>query len=412
MPRPKKGPRLWFRKERIDPETGNRIALGQWLILDGSKQIGTGFPKEANRDAEERLAEYVLESFRPERVERDIEQISVSDVLTTFYQDCRDDQVNKRTFDGRIERLNEWWGAKMLSEVNGATCRAYAKHRGSPGGARRDLEDLRAAINYHAKEGLHRGIVRVTLPPKGAPRERWLTRQEAAKLIWAAWRYREAQRRHRGADAGKVLPTSRRPLQHVARFILMALYTGTRAGAVASASPYKAEGRSWVDLDAGLFYRLAEGKKATNKRQPTAPIPQHLLAHMRRWKERNIAASHFVEHNGKPVKEVSKGFAHAVELAGLEGKVTPHTLRHTAATWLMINGVEIWEAAGFLGMSEKVLRDTYGHHHPAYMQGAAAGFRPKRNTSKEIPTKRLDENGTKTNETAQVAANSPIKSVG
>ena len=61
---------------------------------------------------------------------------------------------------------------------------------------------------------------------------------------------------------------------------------------------------------------------------------------------------------------VTKGFARAVELAELDGKVTPHTLRHTAATRLMLNGVEIWEAAGFFGMSEQVLRETYGHHHP------------------------------------------------
>jgi len=31
----------------------------------------------------------------------------------------------------------------------------------------------------------------------------------------------------------------------------------------------------------------------------------------------------------------------------------------------------MWEAAGFLGMSEKTLRDTYGHHHPAHLRGAA-----------------------------------------
>ena len=41
----------------------------------------------------------------------------------------------------------------------------------------------------------------------------------------------------------------------------------------------------------------------------------------------------------------------AVRLAELEGKVIPHTLRHTAATWLMQRGVPIWQAAGYLGMS-------------------------------------------------------------
>jgi integrase len=160
----------------------------------------------------------------------------------------------------------------------------------------------------------------------------------------------------------------------VARFILIGLYTGTRAGAIAAASPFPEPGRSFVDLDRGIFYRKPIGKRATKKRQTPAPIPPRLLAHMRRWKARKQMATCFVEFNGKPVASVKKGFRRAVWLAGLAGKVTPHTLRHTAATWLMQRGVPIWEAAGFLGMSPEVLQDTYGHHHPDFLQGAAAAI--------------------------------------
>jgi integrase len=160
----------------------------------------------------------------------------------------------------------------------------------------------------------------------------------------------------------------------VARFILIGLYTGTRAGAIAAASPFPEPGRSFVDLDRGIFYRKPIGKRATKKRQTPAPIPPRLLAHMRRWKARKQMATCFVEFNGKPVASVKKGFRRAVGLAGLAGKVTPHTLRHTAATWLMQRGVPIWEAAGFLGMSPEVLQDTYGHHHPDFLQGAAAAI--------------------------------------
>lgn len=94
---------------------------------------------------------------------------------------------------GRLERLNEFWGGKKLSEINGETCREYARHIGSEGGARRDLEDLRAAINHHAKEGYHRGIVRVVLPPKGKARDRWLTRDEVARLLYVCWTYAGAR---------------------------------------------------------------------------------------------------------------------------------------------------------------------------------------------------------------------------
>jgi integrase len=182
---------------------------------------------------------------------------------------------------------------------------------------------------------------------------------------------------HRGRKKGQQIPTGKRPLRHLARFILIALYTGTRASAIASASPYRDMGHSFVDIDQGIYYRLAIGKRATNKRQTPAPIPPRLLAHMRRWVRRGIVTSHFVEWQGAPVKSVKTGFRHAVGLAGLWGKVTPHTLRHTAATWLMQRGVPIWQAAGYIGMSSEMIERTYGHHHPDYMRGAAQAITAK-----------------------------------
>ncbi len=95
---------------------------------------------------------------------------------------------------------------------------------------------------------------------------------------------------------------------------------------------------------------------------------------MRRWKERKLFATCFVEFNAKPVSSVKRGFKSGVALAGLVGKVTPHTLRHTAATWLMQRGVPVWEVAGFLGMSAEVLQETYGHHHPDHLRGAAVAI--------------------------------------
>jgi integrase len=60
-----------------------------------------------------------------------------------------------------------------------------------------------------------------------------------------------------------------------------------------------------------------------------------------------------------------------------EGKISPHTLRHTAATWLVQRRADPWQASGFLGISVKVLLDTYGHHHPDYMREAAAAITSK-----------------------------------
>ena len=111
--------------------------------------------------------------------------------------------------------------------------------------------------------------------------------------------------------------TGKYTLRHVARFILIGLYTGTRASAIAAASPRRLAGRAYVDLNAGIYYRLARGKRATNKRQPPAPLPDRLLTHMRRWVDKKIIATCFVEWNGRPVKSVKNAFARAVEAAEL-----------------------------------------------------------------------------------------------
>jgi integrase len=392
MPRISKGPRLYKRKAKR--KNGRLIANAVWTIRDGDREVATGiFAGQAERKppkaAEDALVKYIVSKYRPPRRVRDIEDIDVADVLAIYhahreaiYSERGSPQTEITEFADRIGRLNDFFGGKMLAEVNAQTCGKYVKARGRSGGARRDLEDLRAAINHHAREGLHRGLVRVALPAKGPGRDRWLSRSEAAALLWACWRYREVQTRHRGPFKNQKIETGKRPLRHIARFILIGLYTGTRAGAIASAPPYRETGRSFVDLENGIFYRLAQGRRPTKKRQPPAPIPDRLLAHMRRWVRAGAIVSHFVEFNGAAVKSVKSGFRSAVGIAKLSteaGKVTPHTLRHTAATWLMQRGADPWKAAGFLGMSVEVLLDTYGHHHPEFLREAAAVITTKPN---------------------------------
>lgn len=64
--------------------------------------------------------------------------------------------------------------------------------------------------------------------------------------------------------------------------------------------------------------------------------------------------------------------------------MTPHVLRHTAATWLMQNGATLSEAADYLGMTEAVLRSTYYHHHPDFQADAAARITAKRPLLKRV----------------------------
>lgn len=189
-----------------------------------------------------------------------------------------------------------------------------------------------------------------------------MTRSEFAALLWACWTYREHQNGN---------PTGKRPLRHLCRFLLLGIYTGSRPGAILSASWERGEGLSYVDIDRGLFHRQAEGKIETDKRQPTVKLAPGLLAHMRRWRRRANAHGHVVQFNGEPVGSVKTALKHAVELSGIETGVTAYTLRHTAATWLVGKGVEPFKVADFLGTSEAMIKRHYRHFMPGYQDEAA-----------------------------------------
>lgn len=251
------------------------------------------------------------------------------------------------TIGHHLGALADFWGRRKVSEIKGATCRAYTATR-TQSMARHELETLRAAVNYFHKEYGLDPIPAFTMPPKSRPRERWLTRHEAARLLRSA-----------------------RRTPHLARFILVGLYTGTRSGAILGLSWLPSVTTGFVDLDAGVIHRSGSGQRTSKKRQPPVAIPARLLAHMRRWKAMDGNMRSVIHWNGGRVDSVKKAFGSARKNARLSDDVTPHTLRHTAGTWLMQAGVEMWQAAGFLGMTVDMLERSYGHHHSSFQKQAA-----------------------------------------
>jgi integrase len=86
------------------------------------------------------------------------------------------------------------------------------------------------------------------------------------------------------------------------------------------------------------------------------------------------AASPFVlHHNGDRLANIKRSFTTACRRAGLDD-VTPHTLRHTAGTWMAQRGVDLWQVAGYLGLTHQLTTDIYLHHHPDFLEDARAAL--------------------------------------
>lgn len=369
MPRRKKPPRLILRNE-----TGAEgRPRSTWVIKDGPTYIRTGCLADQIGAAETRLADYLAGKFEAQRGGR-ASEITVGDVLTVYLEEKADTSADPRRVEQTLWRLNEFFGAMTVAEVKGPVCRQFTKERGTDAGARRDLVYLSAALHYyHENYGLD-VMPALTFPEKGLPRERYLTRPEAAALLWAAlgWTKDEDGKWSRQKDPKR---------SHLVRLILIGIYTGTRPGAILSLQWMRSTTGGWADLDRGIIFRRAEGERvAHNKRKPPVKMARKLLAHMKRWRQLDgwtddqAGLRYIVHYHGAPITKLNKAFRSAVAAAGLTPDVTPHVLRHTRGTWLAQKNVSASVAASSLGLTEEEYERTYLHNDPDFQQEAADAY--------------------------------------
>jgi integrase len=371
MPRTAKPPRLYLR-ERAGREAA-------YVILDRGREVSTGYGSGRQREAEEAFSRYLSEKYRTDWKDGDPAKIPLADVLTLYAEEVAPGHAHPELVGYHLPPLIEHFNGSCW-DVTQSTCRAYvrAREKGLGGRravkaatARRELETMGAALMYAYKARKISKPVFVHLPEKAPPKERWLTRSEASRLVAGALGFKAIK----FDQAGKPTKWKRTgaPSYHVARFILIALYTGTRHEAVLRLRWGVNSAGGWFDLENGVLYRKGQGEQETRKRRPPAPIHDDLMPHLRRW--RALTEIGPCEFEGRLTLRQKTGWSRARENAGLGPDVTPHTLKHTCATWMLQQGVSIWEVAGYLGTSEAVIRSTYGHHATDHLAGAKASFR-------------------------------------
>lgn len=344
MPRKAAGARLYQRKD-----------TGMWIIRDtGSPDKSTG--TRDRRDAEKRLSAYIASKGTVTGT-RHPNRFTVEECLSIYGQEHGVTVAAPERIGYAIEALLPFWGSLTVADVKGETCRRYAKSRVrrfkdgttkpiSDGTIRRELNVLQAAMTYCHKEGYVTAPAIVTLPTAPENRDRWLTRDEAARLIWAAYR----------SPKGK----------HLARFILIALYTGSRKTAILRLGFMRNTGGGWIDTEKGVIYRRGTDERVTKKRRAPMKLTTRLLSHCRRWERQGLWA---VQFDGQRVGDIKTAFAAAKVIADLPD-IMPHTLKHTAITWAMQRGLKIEDAAEYFDTSAETIRRVYYHHSPEFQDNA------------------------------------------
>ena len=394
MPRKAEGARLYLRRRKgRDPV---------YVILDqhGFEQ-STGCGPDEIGGAEKAFSQYLATKHKTSLGAHDPSVISIADVLT-FYADAKlppdgSSKAKLAAYDTLLicaTHLTTFFGADTVSRIRGASCRDYLRwrtHRGAADPAwpprrkrvvsdqtvRRELVVLAAAVNlYHKEYGLD-VVPAVTLPAMAPSRRTSLTRPQVARLLAGALGIRWSID---GARLPRRQKSTRTQRKRAARFIIIALYSGTRHSAVTAASWVPCTDGPWIDINKGILHRRGDAEEETKKRRPPARIPPRLLAHLRRWRRMDMELAKtpcrwVISKSGERLAgKLRKGWAGARDDGGLDRSVTPHVLRHTCGTWLANGGISSREAADFLGMTEQKFEDTYYHAHPDFQKGIGAAF--------------------------------------
>lgn len=376
-----KPPRLKFEEDRATwtiHHQGKRTRLGlargeadeaQRKLAEFVLALGTDKPK-ADRSARETECDPVLERYLARRTDED-PSVRVKEV------------ARPRELGQRVAKLAEFWGGKRLSEINEDSCERFAAFCGSDTYARRCLGDFQAAINEFRRAGFLRELVLVSMPPPPDPREDFFTLEEAIALAKVCWRKRDEQMR-KTADGHRRVVGRKRPWAHLVKFLAVAIATCSRSSRVFKASYRPEPGLPYVDLEAGILYRMAVGEKASKKRAPPVDLNERIVRAMRRWSSDRVVGGravpgdrYVVQWGGRPA-DPKGAFVEALVEArrqypklflrrdGTPKHLVRHSLRHTGITWLAQDpSLTVEDIVSYAGITRAMFDRVYAHHHGA-----------------------------------------------
>jgi integrase len=241
-----------------------------------------------------------------------------------------------------IEATQERMDAYIADRTAGRIGRKPA----APSTIRLELSLLRASWNHAVRK---RRIATTDLPvldplpDASPPRDRWLKDDEVKRLFAVA--------------KGKY---------RIELFLWLALETAARRTAILELR--------WeqVDWETGVIHYLPAGQAQSKKRRASVPISAALRpVLLQAYEERTTP---YVL--GTPGR-IREALIAAADEAGVKG-VTPHVLRHTAATRMARAGVPLWLIAKVLGNTVEQVENVYAKHSPEMLVSAVEAISGKR----------------------------------
>ena len=247
-----------------------------------------------------------------------------------------------------IRRLGETFSGKRLDEIGRFSVERYksARAKKAPIRANRELATLKSMFNRLIEWNKFDGsnpVVGVKFLPEPKTKVRYLEHDEEDRLVAAA----------------------SSPLREV---ILVGIHTGLRVRAEALTL-------TWGAVDLVKRAVTVEAAYAKNGESRTVPLNDDVHTALADLKKRSLDTdpeNRVFTWNGRTPRSINTTFRTARMKAGLGKDVTPHTLRHTFASRLVMAGVDprtLQELGGWKRI-EMVMR--YAHLSDAHRVAAVA----------------------------------------
>lgn len=256
------------------------------------------------------------------------------------------------------KNLEPHFGHLLFELVEQESVDSYVDKRRKAGAApatiRREIATLLAGLRFCASKKGGKLIVAadlddIDLPPDSRPRDRWLRQEEVRRLLDAAAASRRGDR-----------------LSRVERFLWLALFTAARKQAILDLT--------WdrVDFETNTIHFNVPGRRVTKKRRADVTIASPLRPVLERaFAERtdDLVLDHDADDLWRRIQHLAirAGFSDQKVAKGASPKgtgISPHVLRHTAATHMARRGVPLWKIAQILGNTTTMVENVYAKWVP------------------------------------------------
>ena len=296
------------------------------------ESTGTGDRKQAQEFQDRLKAKYWVVQKLGDKPERSWQDAVVRWLDETQHKATHHDDVH------HLRWLHPYLGDKTLNDITRDMIDALIAKRKADGVSNSTVNRLLAVVRAILRraslewEWIDR-IPRIKLLPESKRRIRWITRDEAQRLVEA-------------------LP------EHLAEMVLFTLATGLRQSNVTRLE--------WSQVDLSRRVAWIHPDQAKARKAISVPLNAEAVLVLRR-QEGNHPTRVFT-YMGKPVREVNtKAWRHALNRAGIED-FRWHDLRHTWASWHVQGGtpLHVLQELGAWESVEMVRRYAHlGHSHLA-----------------------------------------------